>query len=134
MVSHLLEGLADYQSQSSSGACVVLNGIVKTRMTALLPKVYNYPHATYSVEYYCQPWDIVFAVITTSHCICTYSVTYSANVIVHRQIYFNYAVQINHVWILCTYIHGKKLAMHRLHPSKKLPPLRIYGSYHKLLT
>lgn len=39
MVSHLLEGLADYQSQSSSGACVVLNGVVKTRMTALLPKV-----------------------------------------------------------------------------------------------
>jgi len=39
MVTYLLEGLADYQSQSSSGACVVLNGVVKTRMTAILPKV-----------------------------------------------------------------------------------------------
>ena len=40
MVSHLLEGLADYQAQSSSGACVVLNGIVKARISALLSKVY----------------------------------------------------------------------------------------------
>ncbi|XP_065915103.1 maestro heat-like repeat-containing protein family member 1 [Dysidea avara] len=35
MVSHLLEGLADYQSHSSSGSCVVLNGIVKTRVSTL---------------------------------------------------------------------------------------------------
>ena len=39
MVSHLLEGLADYQSHSSSGSCVVLNGIVKTRVSTLIEQV-----------------------------------------------------------------------------------------------
>ena len=39
MVSHLLEGLADYQSHSSSGSCVVLNGIVKTRVSTLTEQV-----------------------------------------------------------------------------------------------
>ena len=49
MVSHLMEGLADYQSQSSSGACVVLNGVVKTRMAAILTKVAAVP---YSVNFW----------------------------------------------------------------------------------
>ena len=35
LVVHLLEGLLDFQGHSSSGACVVLNQIVKLRGSAL---------------------------------------------------------------------------------------------------
>lgn len=35
LVSYLLEGLIDHQSHSSSGACVVLNQIVKLRGKSL---------------------------------------------------------------------------------------------------
>jgi len=43
MVKHLLEGLADYQSHSSSGSCVVLNGIVKARVSTLTEQVTHHP-------------------------------------------------------------------------------------------
>lgn len=39
LVVYLLEGLVDYQSHSSSGACVVLNQIVKLRGKSLEERV-----------------------------------------------------------------------------------------------
>ena len=42
MVMYLLEGLVDSQGHSSSGACVVLNQIVKQRGTALCEQVKGY--------------------------------------------------------------------------------------------
>ena len=41
VVQVLLEGLVDYQGHSSSGACVVLNNILKSRGTALKDQVQN---------------------------------------------------------------------------------------------
>ena len=39
LVLHLLEGLVDFQGHSSSGACVVLNNIIKLRGSALSEQV-----------------------------------------------------------------------------------------------
>ena len=39
MVTYLLDGLIDYQGHSSSGACVVLNQIVKQRGSTLSEQV-----------------------------------------------------------------------------------------------
>lgn len=39
LIVYLLEGLVDYQSHSSSGACVVLNQIVKLRGKSLEERV-----------------------------------------------------------------------------------------------
>ena len=54
LVVYLLEGLLDFQGHSSSGACVVLNQIVKLRGSALsdhvsvlpLPRQHNQAHST----------------------------------------------------------------------------------------
>ena len=42
LVTFLLEGLVDYQAHSSSGACVVLNNIVKLRGGTLSEQVTNW--------------------------------------------------------------------------------------------
>ena len=39
LVFYLLDGLVDYQGQSSNGACVVLNNIVKLRGSTLSDQV-----------------------------------------------------------------------------------------------
>ena len=39
LVLHLMEGLVDFQGHSSSGACVVLNNVIKLRGSALNEQV-----------------------------------------------------------------------------------------------
>lgn len=41
VVQMLLEGLVDYQGHSSSGACVVLNNVLKSRGASLKEQVYK---------------------------------------------------------------------------------------------
>ncbi len=49
VVQVLLEGLVDYQGHSSSGACVVLNNILKSRGTALKDQVSGHSAVVVSV-------------------------------------------------------------------------------------
>ena len=63
LVVHLLEGLLDFQGHSSSGACVVLNQIVKLRGSALSDHVSTplNPKCTYpsSFHFFFQIPDLI---------------------------------------------------------------------------